>query len=283
MNSVVSPEVAPETSSQDNPFLFAIKVLGEEVTELPKDLYIPPKALKIFLEAFEGPLDLLLYLIKKQNIDILNIPIASITKQYTQYVDMMNELQIDLAAEYLVMAAMLAEIKSRLLLPKPKVDDEEEVGDPRAELIRRLQEYERFKKASDDINNLERNERDTFVVHAEPPEMKIDVPHPEVSLDQVLAAFKDVIKRAKVNAEHRITEEVLSIRERMTIVLDRISETDFVSFTTFFKAQEGRIGVVVTLIAILELLRQKVIEFVQHEPFAPIYVKRKSIEHEEKK
>jgi segregation and condensation protein A len=252
-----------------------IKVLGEEVTELPKDLYIPPQALKVFLEAFEGPLDLLLYLIKKQNIDILNIPIASITKQYVQYVDLMRELHIDLAAEYLVMAAMLAEIKSRLLLPRPEKLEDEEGGDPRAELIRRLREYERFKQAAEDIDTLKRDERDTYVVAAEPPKMEITVPHPEVSLEQVLNAFKDVLKRARLNAEHTVGREVLSIRERMTMVLDGINESEFVSFASFFNPEEGRMGVVVTLIAILELLRQKIIDFVQHELFAPIYVKRK--------
>jgi segregation and condensation protein A len=259
---------------------YSIKILGEEIKELPKDLYIPPRALKVFLEAFEGPLDLLLYLIRKQNIDILNIPIASITIQYTQYVDVMRELQIDLAAEYLVMAAMLAEIKSRLLLPKPKVLEDEEGNDPRAELIRRLQEYERFKQAADDLNSLNREERDTFSIVVEPPEMNVSIPHPDVSLDQVLDAFKDVLKRARLNAQHMITREVLSIRERMTIVLDAIKSDQFTPFYEFFDVSEGRMGVVVTLIAILELLRQKVIDFVQHEAFAPIYVKRKPIQCE---
>ncbi len=272
--ATAEPQIAPSMLS------FSIKVLGEEVKELPKDLYIPPKALKVFLEAFEGPLDLLLYLIRRQNIDILNIPIASITVQYTQYVDMMRELQIDLAAEYLVMAAMLAEIKSRLLLPKPKICEDEEGEDPRAELIRRLQEYERFKQAADDLNSLNREERDTFSIVVEPPEMKIDTPQPDVSLDQILEAFKDVLKRARLNAQHTVTREVLSIRERMTIVLDSLGAEEFTPFYNFFDVNEGRMGVVVTLIAILELLRQKVIDFVQHEAFAPIYVKRKPIQVE---
>ncbi len=273
----MSQVLAAELSQPADSLSLIIKVLGEEVTELPKDLYIPPQALKVFLEAFEGPLDLLLYLIKKQNIDILNIPIASITKQYVQYVDLMRELHIDLAAEYLVMAAMLAEIKSRLLLPRPKILDEEEGQDPRAELMRRLREYERFKKAAADMDALKRNERDTFIGAAEPPKMNISVPHPEVSLDQVLAALKDVLKRARLNAEHTVGREVLSIRERMTIVLDSLHEDEFISFTKFFNPEEGRMGVVVTLIAILELLRQKIIDFVQHELFAPIYVKRKPL------
>jgi segregation and condensation protein A len=273
MNQVLATDVEQSSDSLSH----IIKVLGEEITELPKDLYIPPQALKVFLEAFEGPLDLLLYLIKKQNIDILNIPIASITKQYVQYVDLMREVHIDLAAEYLVMAAMLAEIKSRLLLPRPEKLDDDEAQDPRAELIRRLREYERFKTAAEDMNALKRNERDTFIVSAEPPKMDITVPHPEVSLDQVLAAFKDVLKRARLNAEHTVGREVLSIRERMTIVLDGLNEEEFVSFSQFFNPEEGRMGVVVTLIAILELLRQKIIDFVQHELFAPIYVKRKPL------
>ena len=273
MNDVA---VAERQQSEDTLSL-VIKVLGEEVTELPKDLYIPPQALKVFLEAFEGPLDLLLYLIKKQNIDILNIPIAAITQQYVQYVDLMRELQIDLAAEYLVMAAMLAEIKSRLLLPRPEKLEDEEGQDPRAELVRRLQEYERFKKAAEDMDALSRNERDTFTVSVDAPKMQLAVAHPDVSLDEVLAAFKDVLKRARLNADHKVEREVLSIRERMTIVLDSIQEEEFTPFTRFFDPSEGRMGVVVTLIAILELLRQKVIQFVQHELFAPIYVKRKPL------
>ncbi len=254
------------------PISLAVKVLGEEVTQLPQDLYIPPGALRVFLEAFEGPLDLLLYLIKKQNIDILNIPVANITQQYVKYVNLMQEFNISLASEYLVMAAMLAEIKSRLLLPKPEAQDEEG-EDPRAELIRRLQEYERFKKAAEDIDLLEREERDIFVAEANPPEMKVQVAHPDVSLQQVLDAFKDVIKRAKLYSDHTISREVLSIRERMTCVLDGLNTEEFVPFVGFFNVEEGRMGVVVTLIAILELLRLKTIEFVQHGEFAPIYVK----------
>lgn len=256
------------------------RVLGEEITELPKDLYIPPGALRVFLDTFQGPLDLLLYLIKKQNLDILDIPIAKITKQYVQYVDLMNELQIELAAEYLVMAAMLAEIKSRLLLPKPQ-SQEEEGEDPRAELIRRLQEYERFKQAAQDLDELNRQERDTFTAQAELPCFDVVTPDPAVSMDQVLKAFAAVMKRAKLNTEHTVTREVLSIRERMTQVLGKIDSKEFVSFARFFDPKEGRMGVVVTLIAILELLRLKTIEFVQHQPFAPIYVKSVAESEEE--
>ena len=258
----------PEVASISNP----IRVLGEEVAELPQDLYIPPGALRVFLEAFEGPLDLLLYLIKKHNLDILDIPVAEITQQYVKYVNLMQDFNITLASEYLVMAAMLAEIKSRLLLPKPETQDEEG-EDPRAELIRRLQEYERFKKAAEDIDQLEREGRDVFVSEANPPEMKLTVAHPDVSLQQILDAFKDVIKRAQLYADHTISREVLSIRERMSQVLENISGEEFVSFTHFFDVSEGRMGVVVTFIAILELLRLKMIEFVQRQEFAPIYVK----------
>ena len=271
MNEVVMESV------DSSPMSMAIKVLGEEVTELPQDLYIPPGALRVFMETFEGPLDLLLYLIKKQNLDILNIPVAEITAQYVQYVDLMRELHIDLASEYLVMAAMLAEIKSRLLLPRPE-KLEEEGEDPRAELIRRLQEYERFKQAAEDLDQLEREERDVFVADANPPKMELAVAHPEVSLEQVLAAFRDVIKRARLYTDHTISREVLSIRERMSIVLDKIVTKEFTSFCHFFDEKEGKMGVVVTFIAILELLRLKQIEFVQHQEFAPIYVK--SIEGE---
>ena len=282
-NHEITQNIAPEASSEEALNLtddLIARVLGEEVTELPKDLYIPPGALRVFLDTFEGPLDLLLYLIKKQNLDILDIPIAKITKQYVQYVDLMNELQIELAAEYLVMAAMLAEIKSRLLLPRPQ-SQEEEGEDPRAELIRRLQEYERFKQAAQDLDELNRQQRDTFTAQVEPPCFDVVTPDPSVSMDQVLKAFAAVMKRAKLNTEHTVTREVLSIRERMTKVLDKIDSKEFVSFARFFDPKEGRMGVVVTLIAILELLRLKTIEFVQHQPFAPIYIKSVAEKEEE--
>ena len=259
----------------------SIKVLGEEVIEIPQDLYIPPGALKVFLETFEGPLDLLLYLIKKQNLDILDIPVAAITQQYISYVDLMQDLKIELASEYLVMAAMLAEIKSRLLLPKPVAMAEEEGEDPRAELIRRLQEYERFKQAAEQVEALPREERDFAVAHVEMPKLDTAPAPVEVSLDQVLAAFRDVIKRAKLTQEHTISQEVLSIRERMTIVLERVQADDFTDFTCFFDRSEGRVGVTVTLIAILELLRQRVIQFVQHDAFGPVYIKSNQITEEE--
>ncbi len=257
-------------------------VHGKPLSELPKDLYIPPDALRVFLQAFEGPLDLLLYLIRKQNIDILDIPIAEVTRQYVSYVELMQNLQFELASEYLVMAAMLAEIKSRLLLPRPAAEEEDGGQDPRAELIRRLQEYERFKEAAEQLDDMPRVERDIFLGSAAMPEVKFDIPLPSIELDDLLAALKDVLHRAALNAEHRIEREVLSIRERMTIVLGAVAESEqFVPFGALFTVEEGRMGVVVTFIAILELVRQSVIEFVQAKAFAPIYVRQKSITQEQ--
>ncbi len=254
--------------------LVDVRVDGQPLTKLPVDLYIPPDALRVFLEAFEGPLDLLLYLIKKQNIDILDLPIAEITRQYMKYVDLMCELQIELAAEYLVMAATLAEIKSRMLLPRPNANAEEE-ADPRAELVRRLQEYERYKKAAYDLDQLPRLERDTYIAEAEAPPIAVPVAQSAVDLPELLAALKDVLERAALYSAHQITREPLSVRERMSIILTKIDNQNFIIFTSFFVPTEGRMGVTVTLIAILELIRQSVIELVQAEPFAPIYVRAK--------
>jgi segregation and condensation protein A len=246
-------------------------VRGEPVVALPVDLYIPPDALQIFLEAFEGPLDLLLYLIKRQNLDILDIPIAAITRQYVEYVELMKELQLELAAEYLVMAAMLAEIKSRMLLPRPvEVEDEE---DPRAELVRRLQEYERFRQAAEELDVLPRVERDIFLIHALLPEISAARPLPQVALQDLLAAFKDVLQRAEMFSHHHIRREPLSVRERMSTVLARLSETEFTEFGACFRPQEGRAGVTVTLLAVLELIKEHLVELVQAAPFAPIYLR----------
>ena len=250
-----------------------IKVRGEVLNELPVDLYIPPDALRVFLETFQGPLDLLLYLIKKQNIDILDIPIKTITIQYVQYVELMQELHLELAAEYLVMAAMLAEIKSRLLLPKPPTEEDSEVDDPRAELIRRLQVYESFKKAAQDLENLKQVDRDIFIASATTPPMPITVAQPNVPMQDLLDAFVGVMTRARLFADHKVERQVLSIRERMTRVLECINAVEFISFTNLFTVEEGRMGVVVTFIAILELIRQSVIEIVQNEPYGNIYVK----------
>lgn len=244
---------------------------GEPYNKLPDDLYIPPEALEVFLETFEGPLDLLLYLIKRQNLDILDIPVASITHQYMEYVELMKELHLELAADYLVMAAMLAEIKSRVLLPRPPVEEDEE--DPRAELIRRLQEYERFKTAAEDLDEIPRLYRDVFQVSAKVPDLKVVKPLAEVDLMELLLAFKDVIKRVENFTHHSIVMEPLSLRERMSQVLARLQADQFIEFTALFTRQEGRRGLVVTFLAILELIKESLIEIVQTAPFEPIHVK----------
>jgi segregation and condensation protein A len=250
---------------------------GEPLTQVPMDLYIPPHALEVILDAFEGPLDLLLYLIKRQNIDILNIPIAKITHQYMQYIEVMQELQLELAAEYLVMAAMLAEIKSRMLLPRPALQ-EEEGEDPRAELVRRLQEYERFKKAAEDVDALPRLERDVFQAGAEMCQRKVVEILPEVTLRDLLLSFQEVLSRADMFAHHHVQRETLSVRQRMSDVLERIQGGHFVEFTGLFTPEEGRMGVVVTFLAILELIREALLDIVQSEPFAPIHVKARGVE-----
>jgi segregation and condensation protein A len=256
---------------------FAV-VDGEPVTTLPQDLYIPPYALQVFLEAFEGPLDLLLYLIRRQNIDILDIPIAEITKQYVQYIELMKEMQLELAGEYLLMAAMLAEIKSRMLLPRPESHDEDE-DDPRAELVRRLQEYERYKKAAEDIAELPRLERDVFLANAEAPERKVVAKLPDVTLKELLVAFHDVLKRAEMYSSLHMQREPLSVRQRMSEILSRIKTSKFTGFVDLFDPEEGRMGVAVTFIAILELLKEAVIEVVQAEEFAPLHVRAASSVH----
>jgi len=259
-----------EAQQNQSEMPFAL-VEGEPLTVIPQDLYIPPDALQVFLEAFEGPLDLLLYLIKRQNLDILNIPVAIITKQYMDYIQLMDQLALELAAEYLVMASMLAEIKSRMLLPRPVGADDED--DPRAELIRRLQEYEQFKKAAEDLDSLPREEREVFFTQAELPDIKEDVPVVEVTINDLLMAFRDVVNRAEQFASHHIERETLSVRERMSIVLGKLKTDDYTEFKDFFNVEEGRMGVVVSFLAILELIKESMIDLVQNEPFAPIYVK----------
>ena len=264
-----------ETSATSQPqqaeMPFAI-VQGAAITELPKDLYIPPHALEVFLEAFEGPLDLLLYLIKRQNLDILNIPIAEITRQYMVYVELMKVVHLELAGEYLVMAAMLAEIKSRMLLPRPVEEDSDE-NDPRAELIRRLQEYERYKQAAEEIEELPRSGRETFPITIATPDRHSERPQPQVELREILLAMADVLLRADMFAHHQVQREPLSIRERMSQILERIRPDSFLEFTALFTVDEGRRGVVVSLMAILELIKQSMIELIQAEPFGPIHVK----------
>jgi len=264
-----STQTRTEALQHEMPFAI---VEGAPLTELPRDLYIPPQALEVFLEAFEGPLDLLLYLIKKQNLDILNIPIAQITHQYMEYVDVMKEIRLELAGEYLVMAAMLAEIKSRMLLPQVTIDEDEE-GDPRAELVRRLQEYERYKQATDDLAGLPQFGRDVLKASADAPFIQIKQPQPQVSLNDLLRAFHAVLERSKMYAHHNITLEPLSVRERMSDIISRLKAESFTDFGALFTPEEGRLGVVVTLLALLELMRESLIELVQTQPYGNIHVR----------
>ncbi len=251
------------------------RVGGQPFTRIPPDLYIPPDALEVFLEAFEGPLDLLLYLIQRQNLNILDIPVAAITRQYMDYLALMQELRLELAAEYLVMAAWLAEIKSRLLLPRSTSAEVDEL-DPRAELVRRLQEYERFQQAARALDALPRLERDCFLASAEQPhEKNIARTPPPVNLADLLEALREVMTRAELFSRHPIQRELLSVRERMSHVLEQLEALRFTAFTALFRPEEGRMGVVVTFLAVLELLREALLELVQSEPFAPIHVRRR--------
>lgn len=247
-------------------------VLGQQVTELPQDLYIPPDALEVVLEVFEGPLDLLLYLIKKNNLDILNIPVADITHQYVQYIELMVSIKLELAADYLEMAALLAEIKSRMLLPRPKEDDEEDI-DPRAELVRRLQVYEQIKEAAVQLDEIPRRDRDIFLASAQMSHAGREKPQPDVDLEEVLLAFQDVLKRVDLQTNHMIGREMLTVRERMSKVLDLLNGDAFIEFSYLFEREEGRLGAVVTLLAILELAKERMIEITQAEPYTPIYIR----------
>jgi segregation and condensation protein A len=263
--------MSTETVAAENQPVLAL-VAGQPVTELPVDLYIPPEALEVFLETFQGPLDLLLYLIKKQNLDILDIPIAEVTRQYMEYVDLMKAFNLELAAEYLVMAALLAEIKSRLLLPRP-VDPETEENDPRAELIRRLQEYEQIKMAAETFEQMPQLDRDIFWASVQVSDNEIPKPQPEINLKELLLAFAEVMQRVALNKKHAIKRDNLSIRERMSKILDRLRADQFVEFHQLFTINEGKLGVVVTFIAMLELLKQSLIQVVQQEPYSPIHIK----------
>ena len=269
----VEAPVDPQAGAQQE--LPLVLVYGQALTEMPVDLYIPPDALEVFLEAFEGPLDLLLYLIRKQNVDILDIPVAEITRQYMGYVELMKTVRLELAAEYLVMAAMLAEIKSRMLLPRAETAEEEE-DDPRAELIRRLQEYERFKAAAEDIDGLSRVGRDVIVPRLEAPQAKARKLLPEVILEEVLMSMAEVLRRSDLFESHQVSREALSTRERMSEVLERLRGAGFVPFAELFTAEEGRLGVVVTFMAILELVKEQLVELVQNEAFAPIHVRARA-------
>ncbi|OGT54708.1 MAG: hypothetical protein A3F43_05900 [Gammaproteobacteria bacterium RIFCSPHIGHO2_12_FULL_42_10] len=247
-------------------------IRGQAYTDLPADLYIPPDAMKVFLEAFEGPLDLLLYLIRKQNLDILDIPIAKVTEQYMEYVDYMKTLSLDLAAEYLVMAAILAEIKSRLLLPKKENPDTAEEADPRAALVRRLQEYERYKQVSLALDNMPRAERDFFTVNIDRNAIAIPVVLPNIALQDLVRALGEVLKRTEFSTNHHVILDALSVREKMTYILDSIQKTPYCPFNILFQLAEGRLGVVVTFLAMLELLKEGYIQFVQATAFGPIYL-----------
>jgi segregation and condensation protein A len=246
-------------------------VQGETVTALPEDLYVPPNALEIFLDSFAGPLDFLLYLIRKQNLDILEIDVAKISQQYTSYIDLMDAMHIELAGDYLVMAAYLAELKSRMLLPRPDEVSEEE--DPRAELIRRLQEYQRFKDASEKIDTIPRLDRDFYSAQAQLPEFALKNTLAEVPLEELAFALSEVMKRVEQSQAHSINFEELSTRERMTNILERMRAESFIEFTSLFNTKEGKMGVVVTFLAILELLKDSLIEIVQSEEFGPIHIK----------
>jgi segregation and condensation protein A len=250
------------------------RLYGEPLFKLPQDLYIPPDALEVFLEAFEGPLDLLLYLIRRQNLDILDIPIAAITHQYMDYILLMQELNLELAGEYLLMAAMLAEIKSRMLLPRPQAAEGQEEEDPRAELVRRLQEYERYKRAAEDVDQLKRLDRDVFQASVEVVERKVVKILPEVTLQEMLLAFKDVVQRAAMFAHHHVQRERLSVRQRMSDMLSALEVGGLVPFVALFRAEEGRMGVTVTFVALLELVREGLVDVVQAEPYAPLHLRR---------
>ena len=249
----------------------SVVIQGAAVEDLPKDLYVPPEALQVFLEAFEGPLDLLLYLIQRQNVDIFDIPIAEITYQYVQYVELMKELHLDLAAEYLVMAATLMEIKSRLLLPTHE-EAEEIQQDPRAKLVQQLQDYARYKQAAEDLVKLPQLGKDFFAAKAEPPDLPREIIVPKIPLDAMLLAMKEVMARASLFASHQITKEPLSVRERMTLVLAALKKNKRVDFVSLFSVEEGRAGVVVTLLAILELAKELLVEIVQIDVFGKIEV-----------
>ncbi|WP_410000354.1 segregation and condensation protein A [Halomonas sp. I1] len=253
------------------------RLFDEPITQLPEDLYIPPEALRVFLETFEGPLDLLLYLIRRQNLDILAINVATITHQYIEYVELMKAMEIELAGEYLLMAAMLAEIKSRTLLPRPpREGDEEDEEDPRAELIRRLQEYERLKNAAESLADLPRLGRDWFPARAALPPIESRVIHPDVELDELLGALAGILRRAELNQSHQISREVLSTRERMLAIMGRLSHEHHTPFESLFQLEEGRAGVVVTFMAILELAKESLIEIVQNAPLSPIHVRARA-------
>lgn len=262
-----------QNQNSDSPAPTAL-VHGKPLAKWPQDLYIPPDALEIFLEAFQGPLDLLLYLIRRQNIDILDIPVAHITRQYMEYVELMRHLKLDLAAEYLLMAAVLAEIKSRMLLPTPpREDGDEEEEDPRAALVRRLQEYERFGRAAQELAARPRLERELFLLRAAP-----NLPAPAVvpataTLNDLLTAFRDVLERSARNKHWRVSRDALSVREKMAQILARLQAGRTLRFEALLLHEEGKAGLVVSFMAVLELVRDRMLVVVQEEPFAAVHVR----------
>ncbi len=269
MIGVSEPELFPEVAAPAEPLGPVLaRVNGHALDKLPEDLYIPPDALSVILEAFEGPLDLLLYLIRRQNLDILDIPVHTITKQYVLYIELMTELRLELAAEYLVMAALLAEIKSRILLPKPVREDATQ-EDPRMELVRRLQEYERFKNVAEQIDRLPRMGRELHTASAKPEVIKTELPLPVPGLRELLMAFRDVMQRAQLFTKHQIAREPLSVRERMSHVLQQV-QSGPKDFYELVDLAEGKGGVVVVLLAILELTKLALIDLVQDGPFEAI-------------
>ncbi len=278
MTETVVPTEAPASHSPQQQEIPFAMVRGQPFFDPPKDLYIPPDALEVILDAFEGPLDLLLYLIRRQNLEILDIPVAEITRQYISYIELMQDLRFELAAEYLVMAAILCEIKSRLLLPRPPSEAGIE-EDPRAELVRRLQEYERFKKAAQDIDALPRLERDFLVAHADVGDRKAVVIPPELDLKELLLALKEVLHRADLFTHHLISREPLSVRVRMSELLLALAHGEFRPFIFLFDASFGfnatlsRRSIVVTFLAILELTKEGLLEIVQEGSLEPIYVR----------
>lgn len=269
-DNIEAIEAAVEASAEINVAPPPAIVEGTPLEILPTDLYVPPDALQVFLESFEGPLDLLLYLIQRQNLDILNIPIAEIIRQYLQYVDLMHELNLDLAAEYLLMAAVLMEIKSRLLLPSTKENETE--SDPHAQLVKQLREYAQYKKAALDLDALPRMERDIFLAVVEQPNIPKEIIVPEISWAALLDAMREVMERADLFTSHQVMREPLSVRERMSFILERLKTAQHINFMTLFTLEEGRAGAVVTLLAILELTKESLIQIIQEQPFEPIQV-----------
>lgn len=248
-------------------------VNGQQFVDMPEALYIPPKALRVILESFEGPLDLLWYLIKKQNIDILDIPVAHVAQQYASYIELMQDLELDAISDYLVMAAMLAQIKSKMLLPRAESEEHEE-EDPRAELVRKLQEYEKFKIIAEQLDEMPRQERDIFGASEKVYDIEVKAIESQVSMDELIKAFEKILVRTKAKLSHSIKNEPMSVREKMVYILDNLKNDSFYEFNNLFILQEGRLGVVVTFIAILELIKQNMLQLIQAEPFQPIRVKR---------